>query len=114
MTAEQKFRKFPELRKGIRVQYIDKDDKTRVERIHARTGNTITVINSLKEKTRVKLEKIKGYWKPKVKTNPGNLIPLMDENKQLKKDCSKQKRKEGLRQTGLLKCNECSAKECGI
>ncbi len=74
--TEQTFRKFPELVKGIRIQYIDKDDKTRVERIHSRTGNKITVINSLKEKTRVKLDQVKGYWKPRVKAKYDNMMSL--------------------------------------
>lgn len=74
--SEQKFRKFPELVKGIRIRYIDKDDKTRVERIHSRTGNTITVINGLKEKTRIKLDRVKGYWKPKVKAKYDNMMSL--------------------------------------
>ena len=74
--TEQKFRKFPELQKGIQIKYIDKDDKTRVERIHSRTGNTITVINGLKEKTRVKLGQVKGYWKPRVKAKYDNMMSL--------------------------------------
>lgn len=115
---EQKFRKFPELIPGLRIQYIDRDDKTRVGRIHSRTGNIITVINSLTEKTRIKLDRIIGYWKPKVKAKYNNMIQLqvvpivIDPNKQLRNDCRKQKRKEGLRQTILLRCNECDAKEC--
>lgn len=76
MNTEQTFRKFPELHKGIRIQFIDKDEKTRVERIHSRKGNKITVINNLKEKTRVKLDQVKGYWKPKVKAKPENMMSL--------------------------------------
>lgn len=76
MTEEKKFHKLPELQKGIRIQYKDKDDKTRVERIHSRTGNTITAINSLKEKTRVKLDQVKGYWKPRVKAKYDNMFSL--------------------------------------
>jgi len=114
MTEEKKFHKLPELLKGIRIQFIDKDDKTRVERIHSRTGNTITVTNASKEKTRLKLDHVKGYWKPRVMAKYDNMIPLVDTDIQLRKDCNKQKRKEGLRQSGLLKCNECDTKECGI
>ncbi len=76
MKKEQTFRKFPELHKGIRIQFIDRDEKTRVETIHSRKGNTITVINYLMEKTRVKLDQVKGYWKPKVKAKPENMISI--------------------------------------
>lgn len=73
--VEQKYRKHPELHKGIRIQYVD-DSAVRSERIHSRHGNSITVINALKQKKRIKIEQVKGYWQPKVKARPENMIPL--------------------------------------
>lgn len=73
-TSRQKFRRHPELQKGIRIQYIDENGATRTERIHSRHGNTITVVDVLKRKKRIKIEHIEGYWKPRVKASPDNLI----------------------------------------
>ncbi len=71
--------KAPELQKGIRILYRDGDGAARAERIHTRKGNTLTVINALKQKTRITIDQVKGYWKPKVRANPKNLIPLTTE-----------------------------------
>lgn len=71
-----KYRAFPELIKGIRVQYKDKDIKTRVETISSRSGTTITVINALKEKKRIELDRVIGYWHPVVKASPNNIIRI--------------------------------------
>ena len=71
-----KYRALPELIKGIRVQFKDKDIKTRVETIYSRSGTTITVINALKEKTRIELDRVIGYWHPMVKASPENKIRL--------------------------------------
>lgn len=71
-----KYRAFPELIKGIRVQYKDKDIKTRVETIYSRSGTTITVINALKEKSRIELDRVIGYWHPMVKASPNNIIRI--------------------------------------
>lgn len=71
-----KHRLLPELIKGIRILYIDKDMKTRVEIIYSRTGNIITATNALKEKTRIEVGSVIGYWPPKVRTLPKNLIRL--------------------------------------
>ncbi len=71
-----KHRASPELVKGIRVQYKDRDMKTRVETIYLRSGNTITVINVLKEKTRIELDSVTGYWQPRVRASPKNIISL--------------------------------------
>lgn len=73
--VEQKYRKYPELQKGIRIQYVD-EGAVRSERIHSRHGNSITVINASKQKKRIRTEQVKGYWQPKVKARPENLIPL--------------------------------------
>lgn len=69
-------RAIPELVKGIRVQYQDKDMKTRVETIYSRSGNSITVINGLKLKTRVNLDSVTGYWQPRVKASPKYMVQL--------------------------------------
>lgn len=71
-----KHRILPELIKGIRIQFEDRDMKTRVETIYSRSGNTITVINVLKEKTRIELDRVTGYWQSRVKASPKNIISL--------------------------------------
>ncbi len=73
---ERKHHRFPELRTGIRVQYVDRDGALRAERIHSRNGNTVTVINALKGKKRIPIERIRGYWQPRVKATPDNLIRI--------------------------------------
>ena len=72
---EQKFRNFPELQKGIRIQYSDQG-AIRTERIHSRHGNTITVTNALKQRKRINVAQVKGYWEPKVKAKPENMTIL--------------------------------------
>ncbi len=74
--SQQKYRQRPELRTGIRVQYVDEGGAVRAERIHSRHGSTITVINTLKRKKRIAVEKVRGYWQPKVKASPANLVLL--------------------------------------
>ncbi len=69
-------RKFPGLRPGIRVQYVDRDGASRSERMCSRNGNTITVRNALNVKKRIFIEKVRGYWKPRVKASLENLIKL--------------------------------------
>lgn len=64
----------PDLVKGIRVRYRDKDEKSRVETIYLRSENTITVINILKEKTKIELDRVTGYWRPRVKASSANMI----------------------------------------
>lgn len=74
--SENTFRKNPELVKGIRIQYADRDSKTRAAVITVRTGNFITVKDALKQKHRIKLSEVRGYWKPRVKASPKNMIPI--------------------------------------
>lgn len=77
-----KHRKFPELTKGVRIEYKDKNEATRAGKILARTGNTLTVIigtkytKGLNSKYRIPVENVIGYWKNKVKASPANMIKL--------------------------------------
>jgi len=72
---ENKFRLHPELVKGIRIQYTI-ESYTAAATIHKRSGNFLTVRNVLKEKRRIRLSDVKGYWKPRVKASPKNLIQI--------------------------------------
>jgi hypothetical protein len=74
--AEKRFRQHPELIKGIRIQYSDQDNKTRAAVIFARTGNMITVKDALLQRHRVKLSDVRGYWEPKKRASPKNMIPV--------------------------------------
>lgn len=76
--ADKKFRQHPELVKGIRIQYSDPDGKTRASVISVRTGNIITVKDALKEKHRIKLSAVHGYWEPRKKASPANMIRVVD------------------------------------
>ncbi len=69
-------RTHPELIRGIRVQYRDRDSKTRAGRITKRTGNKLTIVNALKEKSRIDASAVIGYWRERVKASPQNLILL--------------------------------------
>lgn len=68
---------YPELQPGIRVQYTDRDSKTRAGRIVARRGSMITIETPLKEHHRIEIEKVLGYWQPHVKASPKNRINLI-------------------------------------
>lgn len=68
--------KYPKLEKGIRVQFTDRQGKTRAGRIKTRRGNTVTVITPLKTKSCVNVDNILGYWKPKVRASPENMTKL--------------------------------------
>jgi len=74
--SEDKFRSHPELVKGIRIQYSDRDSKTRTAVIHSRTGNFITVHDALKQRHRIRLSEVRGYWIPRVKSSPANMITV--------------------------------------
>lgn len=76
-------RLYPELEVGLFIQYIDKNEKSKSEKIIAREGNTITVINGLKQRTRISIERVKGYWKPDMKPSPQNLIRLIGDAEKL-------------------------------
>lgn len=65
-----------ELKQGIRVQYQDRNGATRQGRIIARQGNKITIEAALKVRMRVPAENISGYWVPKVRASPKNLMKL--------------------------------------
>ncbi len=79
---EQKFRKFPELIPGTRIQYMDKDEKTRAGKILSRKGNILTVCIGTKydprvsRKYRIPVENVAGYWKGRTAARPVSLIPL--------------------------------------
>lgn len=68
------FRSHPELVPGVRIQYCQLDSATRSGRIHDRKGNFVTVIDAVQHRRRIRLSEIQGYWKPKVRANPKNLI----------------------------------------
>lgn len=67
-------RALPVLVKGIRVQYSDRDIKTRSAIIYTRSGNILTVINALNKRTRVVVDRVIGYWPPRVKASTSNFI----------------------------------------
>lgn len=83
----QKHRKFPEIQKGIRIQFMDKNEATRSGKILARKGNTLTVIigyryvKILNKKYRISISNVIGYWNPKVKAIQKNLIRLKEVRK---------------------------------
>lgn len=66
----------PDIQKGIRVQYLDREGKQRAERIHIMGKTIVITIDGLRQHHTVKLERIKGYWKPRVKARPENMIKL--------------------------------------
>lgn len=70
---ETKYRKHPELKSGIRIQYRDKNEATRAGRIRKRDGNFLSVKFS---KERISIADVTGYWNPRVKASPENLIKL--------------------------------------
>lgn len=69
----------PELIKGIRIQYINRDNATRSEVIHSRENNTIIVKDALGKKRKVTIDRIIGYWPEKVATISRNLIRLKEK-----------------------------------
>ena len=68
----------PEIEKGTRIQYRDRDGKVRTERIHAVGKTGVTTVNALRQRTRVKIEKIIGYWQKKVKASIKTMIKLKE------------------------------------
>lgn len=66
----------PELQEGLRVQFKDRNEATRHGRIVARQGNKITIETVLKIRERAHIERIIGFWKPKVKASPKNMERL--------------------------------------
>lgn len=72
---ENKFRQHPELVKGVRIQYAI-EGYTAAATIHKRAGNFLMVKNVLKEKRRIRLSEVRGYWRPRVKASPKNMIPI--------------------------------------
>ncbi len=74
---EQKaFKKYPFLVAGIRVRYLDRNEAIRDAKISSRTGNTVTIINVVKTRTRVHVDDIRGYWEQRVKATAENFISL--------------------------------------
>lgn len=67
---------YPELEDGIRVQYKDRNEATRQGYIYTRHGNLITIISALKNKERVDVRNIIGYWQKRVKASPSNMVKL--------------------------------------
>ncbi len=47
--------------KGKNIEYIDRDGKFRIGKVIKISGNTLTVMNCLKKKTRVNLDDVK-WW----------------------------------------------------
>lgn len=77
MTKRKKVLRLPpELQKGIRIDFRDRDGKRRTERIRSVSKTTVTIVNVLGQKTRVRREQIIGYWQKKVKASPSNMIKL--------------------------------------
>lgn len=82
MNTQQTFRKLPELIPGLRIQYTDKDEKTRAGKILSRRGNTLTVCIGTKynprvsKKYRIPITNVTGYWKGRTAARPENLIKL--------------------------------------
>lgn len=66
----------PEIQKGIRIQYLDREGKRRDERIHILGKTIVITVDALGEHHTVKQERIKGYWKPRVKASKKNMIKL--------------------------------------
>lgn len=82
MKKETKHRKYPELTKGVRIQYKDKNEATRAGKILARKGNTLTVIigtkytPKLNKPYRIPIDNVYGYWKGRTAARPENMIKL--------------------------------------
>ena len=68
--------KLPEIVVGIRIEYTDLNEATRTGKVSKRDGNFLTVELCLKERKRIRLNQVKGYWKPRVKDSPKNLIHI--------------------------------------
>jgi hypothetical protein len=66
----------PEIQKGIRIQYLDREGKLRAGRVHIRGKTIVITVDALKQHHDVKIERVKGYWKPKVRASPQNMIRL--------------------------------------
>lgn len=72
-AKETKYRKHPELKSGIRIQYRDKNEATRAGRINTRKGNFLKVKFS---RERISIADVTGYWQPRVKASPENIVKL--------------------------------------
>lgn len=81
-AKETKYRNYPELKPGIRIQYRDKNEATRTGKIISRRGNTLTVIIGAKyipkvsAKYRIDIDDVSGYWKGRLKANYQNFTKL--------------------------------------
>ena len=75
-TEKSTPRKPPELQNGIRVQYQELGGAMRAGYITKRDGNFLTIKNALNERKRIKISQVKGYWKPRVKASPSNLVRI--------------------------------------
>ena len=56
--------------KGKYIQYIDKDEKTKVSKVIKIVGNTFTIQNCLNQRSRVHLERVLGMIWHKTKIRP--------------------------------------------
>lgn len=75
-AKETKYRKHPELKPGIRIQYRDKNGASRSGRIKSRKGNFLKVAAgiSVAFPKKVSIDAVTGYWNPRVKASPENRV----------------------------------------
>lgn len=69
-------RMLEEIERNIRVEYISSGivGSFRCGTVVKRVGNTITVKDALNRRRRVHIERVRGYWRPRVKASPKNMI----------------------------------------
>lgn len=81
-------KRYLELIKGVRIQYINRDGATRSEVVYGRDKNTIVVKDVLGKKRNITIDMIIGFWPEKVAPVSRNLIKLKDKKELVQQQLS--------------------------